>query len=896
MTDERPAASFDDLADEFLARLRSGDSPSLESYCAEYPEFAERIREDFPTIAALEDVKIERFGGVLREPGERFGDFEILAEIGRGGMGVVYEVEQVSLGRRVALKVLPALATADRAALDRFHREAHVTANLRHAHIVPIFNTGEIAGCPYYTMPLIEGPSLDVVIRVQTCQDPKALGAVPESHRRAIETAFGTGDARVHDRGVASIGVQIASALEHAHAHGVLHRDVKPANVLLDEHGTAWVADFGLARALDRDGVTMTGEVLGTLRYMAPEAAAGRGDVRSDVYGLGLTLYELLTRTPAFEADSQSELFKVVTSGQRRPLKRLRPDTHRDLVTIVERACAHEPEHRYASASAMRDDLQCYLEDRPIRARSVTATEAAWRWCRRNRLVASLAAMTALLVLVSAIGGWVAWVHTSNALDREREARELASGNLALSMQAFDEVFTALVGSDPLGPIRKDPESGDLTYVTLPVSEKDADVVRRLLHFYDAFAKRNENAPRLALDSALARRRVGDLLQRLGKVDDAVRSYADALRKLERIGGASYDLERARIHNEIGRLTSGGESAAASGHHELALEVLERTKAQTHSIEHDLEIARSLDLLGLAVLRRGGDRRLSEPTRSDTGSRRRPPRRDSRPPRPPRPSRGDPMQDALEATLYHDKASASVRNLMMRGDDPRLVHALARSLRLRAEAIALFDRSTADRDLDEAQALLVKAVAATPGVVPYEIELAEALLARQYWQADGSQPSATATSDARRAHDIYASLLRKHSQDPRIRSGYARAAYALGTVLPAGEREAYFKAALDVQEELVIAWPAVPRYTMSLASMAMARFRLQRMDGISDSNLGLFRAHVDLVLEVVERPEQRGRPRDIARRAAEQLARAYEEHGARAEGRKIHERARRLRR
>src|SRR5262249_44713238 len=198
---------------------------------------------------------------------------------------------------------------------------------------------------------------------------------------------------------VARVGIQVADALEHAHKQGIFHRDVKPSNLLLDLDGTVWVTDFGLAKADDHQNLTHTGDILGTLRYMPPEAFDGRADVRGDVYSLGLTLYELLTLRPAFDESDRHRLIKEVTEAEPSPLRRLRPDVPRDLETIVHKAIEKDPAHRYASAAEFAADLQRFVDDEPIQARRLTTRERAWRWCRRNPAVASLVAALALLLV-----------------------------------------------------------------------------------------------------------------------------------------------------------------------------------------------------------------------------------------------------------------------------------------------------------------------------------------------------------------------------------------------------------------------------------------------------------------------------------------------------------------
>lgn len=360
------------LAEESVERCRRGEHPSVSEYAEAHPAWADQIRRVFPTLYALEDLKSDRqacagFSGQgsaqFEEPPDRLGDFRIIRIIGRGGMGVVYEAEQESLGRRVALKVLPSSYSSPHA-LERFRREAQAAARLHHTNIVSVFGVGEHEGRRFYVMQYIEGRSLDAVLAelrasrsgspreggpaapggaapTGTTQDffdarvvramlrgefepisPRSrdLGAVRRSRSEARrESASGSSavpedeaqgtrseatavrpDSRDSDgaralgpaywRSVAGIGAQAARALDYAHRQGTLHRDIKPANLLLDEQGCVWITDFGLAKLTDQEDLTHPGDVVGTLRYMAPEQLEGTVDARSDVYSLGLTL------------------------------------------------------------------------------------------------------------------------------------------------------------------------------------------------------------------------------------------------------------------------------------------------------------------------------------------------------------------------------------------------------------------------------------------------------------------------------------------------------------------------------------------------------------------------------------------------------------------------------
>jgi serine/threonine protein kinase len=445
------------LAEEFVERYRNGERPSLTEYAERAPELASEIRSLFPTLVEMEQLKpvTGDHTGHYAEPIppdlERLGEFRILRRVGIGGMGVVYEAVQESLGRHVAMKVLPVDALADPKRLERFRREAKAAAKLHHTNIVPVFGTGEAEGRHYYAMQFIVGHPLDAVIdEVRRLKDnglPAPQGAVsqvalglvsgtiaanadsesakpaaPPSSSLAASGSLSDGG-RHYWATVARIGEQVAGALAYAHGQGILHRDIKPANLLLDLHGIVWVTDFGLAKAHESDSLTIAGDIVGTLRYMAPERFDGGGDHRADVYALGLTLYELLTLKPAFAADNRAKLVEQVVAASPLTPRSINPAIPRDLETIVLKAIARDPTMRYQSAMEMADDLRRYQDDRPITARRASQFEQAWRWCRRNPAVAALVAS---LFLVFGLGAGVSALFAVRAERKEVEARRNA--------------------------------------------------------------------------------------------------------------------------------------------------------------------------------------------------------------------------------------------------------------------------------------------------------------------------------------------------------------------------------------------------------------------------------------------------------------------------------------
>ncbi len=422
---------LDLLGEEFVARYRRGERPSVTEFARRYPDFADQIEELLQALALMEEMgpASAASGGspataAAPKAPQQLGDYRIVREMGRGGMGVVYEAVQESLGRRVALKVLPFHAVIDPTHLERFRREAKAAARLHHTNIVPVFGVGEHNGIHYYVMQFIQGRGLDeVLIEVgKLCTTPKVLDTSPSETTPELSTLSETGQR--YFQSAARLGIQVAEALAYAHRQGIVHRDIKPGNLILDAQGTVWVADFGLARSEGLSNLTQDGDILGTFRYMAPERFDRRSDPRGDVYSLGLTLYEILTLRPAFAETDRNLLIKQLTQTEPPRPRQLDRTIPHDLETIVLKAIEKEPDHRYQSAEELAEDLRRFLADLPIRARRIGVRERAWRWCRRNPLLALSTAAAVALLVVLAVGGTL----TSVLLRNERDAASFHAG------------------------------------------------------------------------------------------------------------------------------------------------------------------------------------------------------------------------------------------------------------------------------------------------------------------------------------------------------------------------------------------------------------------------------------------------------------------------------------
>ena len=350
----------------------------------------------FPTSAITSETSLS---APLSGEESSFGDYELLGEIGRGGMGVVYRARQRSLNRRVALKVIRDGPGASEGDMRRFRNESEAAATLDHPHIVPIYEVGEQGGHRFFSMKLFEGGTL----------------------------ARRLPDFLADPQGAARLMAAVARAVHHAHERGILHRDLKPSNILIDDQGLPLVADFGRSRRIEGDSeLTVTGAVLGTPSYMAPEQATGRkGAVTTltDVHGLGAILYTLLTGRPPFRADSAAEAVERARSDAPDSPSTIRPETDQDLETICLKCLEKDPSRRYASARAVAEDLERWIEGRPILARPVSRTERAWRFCRRNARAIVLSAAAIGLLATGAVGFIVGRRAHQAAAWSDREAR-----------------------------------------------------------------------------------------------------------------------------------------------------------------------------------------------------------------------------------------------------------------------------------------------------------------------------------------------------------------------------------------------------------------------------------------------------------------------------------------
>jgi eukaryotic-like serine/threonine-protein kinase len=392
----RSRVQIEVLASEYADKARQGQNPSIESYIERYPDMAAEIRELFPMVAALEQWKSDRENEVLRAqlPDQfklkQLGDCRIVREIGRGGMGVVFEALEGSIERRVAVKLLPWRISMVPHRQERFEREAQTIAKLRHSNIVPIFRFGRHEDYAYYVMQYVESVNLGHIIgalserqQVSPAQEIRdEVGDSASNDQATPKSSDRKGLKQDSWKAFARIGLQVAQALRHAHRKGVLHNDVKPGNLLIDASGKVFVTDFGLAEPLNPDSSEVDESVNGTLRYMAPERFAGVCDETSDVYSLGITLFELVTQQSAFDTDSRVGLITAIAAGEVRSVAETGNDLPPELAAVIAKAISREPNDRYQSAGEFASDLLRFINGERVSAKSAGGI---FGWLRRQK-------------------------------------------------------------------------------------------------------------------------------------------------------------------------------------------------------------------------------------------------------------------------------------------------------------------------------------------------------------------------------------------------------------------------------------------------------------------------------------------------------------------------------
>ncbi len=599
--DESPRQQLVEVLEAYLEGLEQGAAPDQEALLGAHPELADELRPYLDSLrllhVATRDLRPPEASNGC-PPGEasmpsvpcvrQIGDYRIVREIGRGGMGIVYEAHQKSLNRRVALKMLPFAAVLDQRQIARFRNEAQAAAQLHHPHIVPVFAVGQEQGVYYYAMQYIDGQSLEQAI-TELREAPgggaqrstRAAGAVNGStttlHQEQAAARTSQRSIRHGDffRTVARLGKEAAEALQHAHEFGMVHRDVKPSNLLLDDQGKLWVTDFGLARMQTENGVTLTGDVVGTLRYMSPEQASGRPapvDGRTDVYSLGVTLYELLTQKHAHPGEDRETLLRQIIGDDPVPPRRHIPALPVDLETIVLTAMAKSRDERYVSAQAMADDLERFLAGKPTLARRPTLVDRAAKWARRHRSMVALGMGAAIVLsIISVIGTAMLareQAQTSAALVKAEQYFRQARGAVDHFGMRLADRLVEIPGTEP---VRR-------------------DLLESALAYYGQFMDEARDDPDLRRDLALAHFKSGVIASKLGASDDAIQQYNRAIVTLEELTATESppSEQRAQLavtHNNLALLLAArGDASGAREHYERAIGI-QRRLVREHASE-----------------------------------------------------------------------------------------------------------------------------------------------------------------------------------------------------------------------------------------------------------------------------------------------------------------------
>jgi serine/threonine protein kinase len=538
------------ILDDYLVAIERGLPVSPEELIAKYPEDAEQLRGYLSGLqlfhaaagAAAPQINGSIIGRPLPQPSQTLGDYQLVREIGRGGMGVVYEAWQLSLRRRVALKILPFTVASDAKQLSRFKNEAQAAAQVQHPNIVPVYAVGEENGVHFYVMQLIEGQSLTSLLeglRSNGHQDdggttapkyPDLTIAWPEKSgsQRFSNTAAASdlgipavvpmraSETADHIRVVARLAKQAAQALHAAHEYGVVHRDVKPSNLLLDDQGKLWVTDFGLARCREQQGLTQTGDVLGTMRYMSPEQALGQAaliDQRTDIYSLGITMYELATLHHPADGVSDLQLYFDREREAPKPLRQWNRHIPADFQTIVLKCLAEFPHQRYSTAKELADDCERFLDGRPIEACPPSLLSRAAKWAKRRRAVVAAAAIVLCLVTGGAITSMIMLARErSLASQRVMEQRSQVAADSweSLNPAKWADQLAAIPGAEG---VRQ-------------------EMLQAGLEFYQRYQNVADD-PAFGVDGALAQIQLGLLNDKLDNKKAAIKALSDAVQAWE---------------------------------------------------------------------------------------------------------------------------------------------------------------------------------------------------------------------------------------------------------------------------------------------------------------------------------------------------------------------------
>ena len=649
-TDRDPVEA---LAEEFLARHRSGEKPSAQEYADQYPEWAGEIHELFPTLLLMEKLGepgSQSRGVQMKNPFDKFpanfGDYQVLRVVGRGGMGVVFEAVHQSLDRHVALKVLPSSPGERATDRERFRLEARAAAQLHHTNVVPVFDVGEIDGIPYYAMQFIDGVPLDEIIRGRrgnlgfnsfqgshesfACmQNKKEEGFNSDTKRmQADETGKNNldekqrsskaenassrensssesldqsiefnpddlfaGNQQAYFAAVAKIGIQVADALQFIGQGRLVHRDIKPSNLILDKNGRVWVTDFGLAKFCGDDDLTANGGIVGTMRYMAPERFQNRATHHSDIYGLGASLYELVTLTPMFDQQDRVKLMEQIINEEPVAPRKLNAAIPVDLETIIKKMFEKRPERRFENAADVATDLRRWLNRLPIRARRISPVGHVIRWAQRKPMVASLVVSITVITIV-------AFALICQQWRSAQWQRQRAEKNLEKSQQVVRD-FQIRV-AEGWGALHSTPGSQQLR----------RDLLMDARKYFQQFVDDNPTSA-TTYQLAYAHFCLGDLAIELGEMEQADLHHERALKLIKQIDPQAKKTKseylRAQVLFGLANVQANNDNRGKSIEYlESAQSVFEKLTAEhPKTIKYQVGLASTLAMSGVAFHQKG---------------------------------------------------------------------------------------------------------------------------------------------------------------------------------------------------------------------------------------------------------------------------------------------------
>ncbi len=577
-----------EILEQYLEAIESGQHVAVSDVLAKHPQYAEELQQYLEGIAMLQGGfgnRTDDESNVASEfaGGRELGDYKLIREVGRGGMGVVYEAQQLSLNRRVALKVLPFASMLDSRQIKRFENEARAAAQLHHPNIVPVYGVGCQRGVHYYAMQFIEGQTLADAIA-------ELAAEAPETTSNSLHTGCSNGSKRFQE--IARIGVQAARALHAAHQCGVIHRDIKPSNIMLDGRGETWITDFGLARVQTDQNVTRSGDIVGTLHYMSPEQACGNATIagpRSDVYSLAVTLYELATLQRPFEGESHGNVLRQIEQGVCKPPRHWNPSIPSDFENVIMKGMSTDPVDRYPSAAEMEEDLQRFIDGKPTRAKPPTAFQIFAKWSARNRAVVA-STLTALTLTAVALAG--------TNLSLMQKTKNLEARQLRLDTEidaAKDQLDVALESLEAFGLF-----VDEFLRNNVAGSEEERQaLLDSMLTAYSRLIPKFEDSPTLRKDAAITHTKMATVFDRMGDHEEALNAYAKAKRLFAQLPNSDAELANC--------LSSSGLLLSKLGRHPSAMRAIQdaiRIQQELVAVNSDprLLVALSNSLVNLAAL------------------------------------------------------------------------------------------------------------------------------------------------------------------------------------------------------------------------------------------------------------------------------------------------------